>query len=139
MSNHNPWEDMNENVYDMLVGHEVGHALFTPSDIDHLDKIIKRIDAENEVGVKTLLNIVEDARIEKKMKRKFPGLKRDFHDGYKHLIGNGTLPSSARESNFVDRLNLHFKTGSLISDIDAIPVEIINGLPVDATFLIKGK
>ena len=54
------WENMGEAVYDMLVGHEVGHALFTPTDIDHLDKIIKGIDAENEVGVKTLLNIVED-------------------------------------------------------------------------------
>ena len=48
-------------VYDMLVGHEVGHALFTP-------------DRDWSVDYKihpSVVNIVEDARIEKLMKRRY--------------------------------------------------------------------
>ena len=28
------WESMGSQLYDMLVAHEVGHALYTPADID---------------------------------------------------------------------------------------------------------
>ena len=58
------WERASNDVYDMLVGHEVGHALFTPCE-DWLD----RYDIQP-----SFVNIVEDARIEKLMKRKYPGL-----------------------------------------------------------------
>ena len=54
-------------VYNMLVGHEVGHALFTPNE-----------DWKNLPVPKSYINITEDARIEKLMKRKFPGLAKDF-------------------------------------------------------------
>ena len=54
------WEKASNVVYDMLVGHEVGHALYTP-DENWLEK--KRIPPQ-------FVNVVEDARIEKLMKRK---------------------------------------------------------------------
>ena len=64
-----------ESVYDMLVGHEVGHALYTP--------------AEGWEGMtdvpKSYVNILEDVRIEKAMKEKFPGLRKDFFAGYREL------------------------------------------------------
>ena len=52
------WEKASNFVYDMLVGHEVGHALYTP-DRNWLEEY--NIPPQ-------LVNIVEDARIEKLMK-----------------------------------------------------------------------
>ena len=47
------WERASGTVYDMLVGHEVGHALFTPDDWSW-EKRVPR----------SFVNITEDARIE---------------------------------------------------------------------------
>jgi hypothetical protein len=97
------WEKASANVYDMLVGHEVGHALYTP------DKW------GDDYGIpQSFLNVCEDARIEKLMKRKFPGLARNFYSGYKELqdqdffcIGDRGMDTYA----LIDRINLYFKIG----------------------------
>ena len=75
------WEKASNDVYDMLVGHEVGHALFTPNEWDWLKEGIP-------VGV---VNVVEDARIEKLMKRKYAGISKSFFAGYKELHDNNFL------------------------------------------------
>ena len=64
------WEKASNDVYDMLVGHEVGHALFTPDEWGWLDRIPQNF-----------VNVVEDARIEKLMKRKYMGLAKSFYKG----------------------------------------------------------
>ena len=58
------WEKASNHVYDMLVGHEVGHALFTPDEDWTKDAKIPQ----------QFINVVEDARIEKLMKRKYMGI-----------------------------------------------------------------
>ena len=59
-------------VYDLLVGHEVGHALYTPDeDWSKTHKIPQQF-----------VNVVEDARIEKLMKRRYAGLAKTFYNGY---------------------------------------------------------
>ena len=68
------WKLASEDVYNMLVGHEVGHALFTPNDWSWEDRIPQQF-----------VNVTEDARIEKLMKRRYPGLSKDFYTGYKEL------------------------------------------------------
>ena len=60
------WDKASNNVYDLLVAHEVGHALFTPN-VDWTEKV-----KINPIFV----NITEDARIEKLMKRKYAGLSK---------------------------------------------------------------
>ena len=65
------WEKASNAVYDMLVGHEVSHALFTP-DIEWW------IDNPVPHGV---VNVVEDARVEKLMKRKYAGINKSFFNG----------------------------------------------------------
>lgn len=98
------WQKASNTVYDMLVGHEVGHALFTPTDLWNFGSIPK-----------DLINIVEDARIEKLIKRKFPGLSRDFYNGYKELNETdffGIKEDDISTFNLMDRINLHFKIGS---------------------------
>ena len=70
------WDNASADVYDLLVGHEVGHALFTPS-ID-LPALCESIAPDNAHAVKSFLNVIEDVRIEKKIKRKFAGLRKNL-------------------------------------------------------------
>ena len=62
-------------VYDLFMGHEVGHALYTP-----IDGMIKAKDLKLNSDV---TNVVEDSRIERKIKYKYPGLKNSFVRAYK--------------------------------------------------------
>jgi hypothetical protein len=99
------WEKASNFVYDMLVGHEVGHALFTP-------------DQDPPIGIPhTYLNIVEDARIEKLMKRKYLGLGKTFYRGYKELSDEDFFvlkDEDVSKMSLPDRINLHFKIGNYI-------------------------
>ena len=72
------WKDMSNDLYDMLVMHEVGHALFTPAGMEALLDALNSIDPDNHGIVKQYLNCCEDARIEKLMKNRFPGGRRNF-------------------------------------------------------------
>ena len=72
------WTNMSNSLYDMLVGHEVSHALYTPnSDSDgwfQIEALAKSLDMPAST-VKLYANVVEDARIERMIKSKFPGLR----------------------------------------------------------------
>ena len=68
------WEKASNSVYDMLVGHEVGHAIFTPN-----------VDPPSDIP-HSFVNIVEDARIEKLMKRRYMGISKSFYQGYSELF-----------------------------------------------------
>ena len=101
------WEKASSLVYDMLVGHEVGHALFTPDEewwVDH----------QISPGI---VNVVEDARIEKLMKRKYGGLAKCFYRGYNELHEDDFFKledEDVNEMTLPDRINLHFKLGNFI-------------------------
>ena len=99
------WDRASGVVYDMLVGHEVGHALFTPN--------------EDWRGMfdcpKDFVNVIEDARIEKLMKRKYPGLRKSFSCGYSELNSQdffGIEGADFDTFSLIDRINLHFKIGA---------------------------
>ena len=74
------WKNMSGHLYDLLLGHEVGHATETPTEGWH-DAIV--IDPRK--NFKHFLNVVEDARIEKKIKRRYPGLRQSFVKAYDEL------------------------------------------------------
>ena len=97
------WDKASKVVYDLLVGHEVGHALYTPA--DKWDFSVP----------KDFVNVVEDARIEKLMKRKYAGLNKDFYNGYQELNEQDFFDIEGQdlnEFNLIDRINLHFKIGA---------------------------
>lgn len=113
------WEDMSQDVYDMLVGHEVGHALFTPAGettvIDALNRIKSETKANFGLG-KSTLNIVEDARIERDIKLQYPGLRKNFLRGYAWLHGRDFFEIAGKdiaELSILDRINLHYKLGTI--------------------------
>ena len=102
-------EDMSPELYDLFMGHEVGHALNTPAEGWH--------DAVSEKGMtfKGYLNVIEDCRIEKMVKSKYPGLRRSFYAGYKELAHDdffGIKDQNLQTLNLIDRINLFFKIGS---------------------------
>ena len=99
------WDHASGTVYDMLVGHEVGHALFTPN----------KDWREKAQCPQDFINVIEDARIEKLMKRKFPGLRKSFNNGYQELNSRdffGVEDEDTSEFSLIDRINLHFKIGA---------------------------
>jgi len=102
-----PMWDASDNVYDMLVGHEVGHALYTP--VEPWKK------GRYEDVPPSFVNVIEDARIEKLMKRRYGGLSKSFYKGYKELHVKDFFEIDGKdftEFAFIDRINLYFKLGS---------------------------
>jgi len=93
------WKTASNTVYDLLVGHEVGHALYTPN--------------EDCRGVsKAFVNVLEDARIERMMKVTYPGLRKSFFEGYKQLWDMdffGVKNDDISTLSLIDRINLYFK------------------------------
>jgi len=99
------WDKASNNVYDALVGHEVGHALFTP-DSNWFEEL------DIPMGI---VNVVEDARIEKMMKRKYAGLSKTFYSGYHELSDSDFFKIQGKNLNtfnFADRVNLYYKIGN---------------------------
>lgn len=102
------WDEMTNETYDHLVGHEVGHALYTPE-----DKWTEAVRGSS-AGFKTFLNVIEDARIERMMQDRFPGLRRSFIASYRKLLADGFFGGDLEKINsmkLVDRLNVYFKCG----------------------------
>ena len=106
------WKDITNEMYDLLVGHEVGHAIDTPH-FDRLKTSYKEV-CDDEAISHTFINVVEDARIEKLIKRRYPGLRRQFAAGYNELLKRDFFEIKGRsfsEFGFMDRINLFFKLG----------------------------
>jgi hypothetical protein len=101
------WKDMTPEIEGMLVGHEVGHALYTTLDIIDAVKDNKKLH--------TYLNVIEDVRVEKLMKRKYPGLRKTFTAGYKQLNDRDFFGVSEIADmstlNLIDRINMWYKVG----------------------------
>ena len=100
------WEKASTTVYDLLVGHEVGHALYTPAENWMLDY--------PEVP-QSFVNVFEDVRIEKLMKQKYPGLTKTFYTGYSQLADQdffGLEEHDEEDINLADRINIHYKIGN---------------------------
>lgn len=93
------WKTASNTVYDLLVGHEVGHALYTPNE-------------DFSGASKAFVNVLEDARIEKMMKVTYPGLRKSFFEGYKELWDRdffGVKNEDPSDLSLIDRINLYFK------------------------------
>lgn len=109
------YTNMTENEMALFVAHEVSHALNTNwkrySDV--ISKVKKDFNLTMESAA-MLANIVEDVRIEKHIKRRYPGTKKDFYLGYKDLkerLFKKKEDKVTAKSGFIGRFNHHFKFG----------------------------
>ena len=125
------WDIDSNYVYDMLVAHEVGHALHTPARRWFEEDKYKDIP-------KDYVNVVEDARIERLMKQRFLGLNRDFYKAYEELHSNNFFEVSNEDVNdlkLVDKINLYFKIGAyLCIDFNDDENQIITEISQAETF-----
>lgn len=105
------WEDADRDVYNLLVTHEVGHAMFTPEDWNH--------DLKEEIPgcPQVILNIVEDIRIEKLIRREYPGTYGMFVRAYQKMLNADRFGIKGIDPNtlgFLNKLNIHAKCGNLV-------------------------
>ena len=104
------WKDMGKDVYDLLVGHEVGHALYTPYEgwHDSPEKL--------EGCPRSYINVIEDARIERFIQRDYPGLVGPFKRGYFSLKDRGLFdyPDDQTKIKLIDKINLKAKLGEMV-------------------------
>ena len=121
------WQKASNIVYNMLVGHEVGHALYTPA--EGLDEL---------PCPKSFVNVTEDARVEKLMKRKFPGLSKDFYGGYQELHEDDFFSIADDDLEtlpLIDRINLHYKIGAYaMMPFDASETPLRDAVGASETF-----
>ena len=98
------WEHECNDVVDMFIAHEVGHALYTPQDNEWLDEVPQMF-----------LNVTEDIRIEKLIKRRYEGLPKTFFKGYQALDIDeffGLSNKDLTQLNLADKINLQYKIGN---------------------------
>ena len=98
------WKDMSKNIQDLMTLHEVGHALWTP--LEMMDKV-----KEQKISF-SVVNVLEDVRIEKAVQLKYKGAVKIFNKGYQELIHSNffeTVGKKIENYNLIDRINLHYK------------------------------
>lgn len=105
------WTNITTDQYDLLIGHEVGHALYT----DNLD-LLRDLDE----GLHSYINVLEDTRIERRIKEVFPGLRGAFTRGYADFVKNGPIfndvtAEKVATMDLIDRINVHYKIGAHIA------------------------
>jgi hypothetical protein len=106
-------QNLDEDLLDLFEGHEVGHARETPAEGFH-SAILE--NGEINETLKTYLNVIEDIRIERKIKAEYPGLRRSFANAYKKLVNMNffgeNLQSRISTMDFIDKLNVEAKVGA---------------------------
>jgi hypothetical protein len=105
------WKEVGNDLYDLLVGHEIGHALHTPAEGWH--------ESTTEIPgcPRSYVNIIEDIRIEKLVLREFPGLLGSFMRGYQDLLDRdffGIKDEDVNKLSFMNRLNIYAKSRGLV-------------------------
>jgi len=95
----------------MLVGHEVSHALHTPS-----DGWMNMKDRSQEF--RSFVNVIEDARIDKLIQKKYPGLTNDYLLGFKKMYKDnffGTQDKNLQKDYaLIDKINMYYKSSKTL-------------------------
>ena len=91
-------EQKSKHVYDMLVGHEVSHALYTPSDSwKEMSKRTKEF--------KSFVNVIEDARIDKLIQKKSKIKKSIWNKYFEGKTSYWFDSEKALEYNIIDKIS----------------------------------
>lgn len=99
---------MSDEVTQLLISHEVGHALHSNYSTEDFNLYTERYGG--------LFNVVEDAHIENNLKKSFGGLSSIFKEGYKvlHKENFFELEDDLSKYNLTTRLNLFYKLGHIL-------------------------
>ena len=106
---------------DLLIGHEVGHALHT--DTIYIKAVTDSLKLKKHPGLMSYINVVEDGRIERKQREAYPGLKASFYNGYREFTTTGPIfrikgtkvdGRAVADMSLIDRINVFYKLGAFI-------------------------
>ena len=93
-------------VYDMLIAHECAHALWTPTDG------WAKIADDNEL--RSYVNVLEDCRIDKKIQNKYPGVVRNYLNGFDIMNSQDFFGIKDKDIDndlmLIDKINLYYKS-----------------------------
>ncbi len=93
-------------VYDMLIAHECAHALWTPSDG------WKEIADDKEL--RSYVNVLEDCRIDRMIQKKYPGVVKNYINGFDVLEKQNFFGTHDKDINkdlmLIDKINLFYKS-----------------------------
>jgi hypothetical protein len=92
-------------VYDMLIAHECAHALWTP---------YKEWEGITNKELRSYVNVIEDTRIDKLIQNKYPGVVRNYENGFDILEKQNFFGISGKDINkdfmIIDKINLRSKS-----------------------------
>ena len=98
------------NVVDMLIAHEVSHALHTPSD--------SWTDMSNRSEeFRSFVNVLEDTRIDKLIQKKYPGVTQNYIKGFDRLWKDDFFKSKNQNLDdyiLIDKINLWYKSSKTL-------------------------
>ena len=87
-------------VYDMLIAHECAHALFTP---------YEQWEGINDKELRSYVNVLEDCRIDHLIQAKYPGVVRNYENGYDILDKKNFFGLLGKDINkdlmLIDKIN----------------------------------
>jgi len=93
-------------VYDMLIAHECAHALWTPTDG------WAKLKDDNEL--RSYVNVIEDCRIDKMIQKKYPGVVKNYINGFEILDKQNFFGIKDKDINkdlmLIDKINLFYKS-----------------------------
>ena len=92
-------------VYDMLIAHECAHALWTP---------YEQWQGIDNSELRSYVNVIEDTRIDKMIQAKYPGVVRNYQNGFDLLEKQNFFGINGRDINkdfmIIDKINLRSKS-----------------------------
>lgn len=97
----------NIDVYDMLTAHECAHALYTP---------LMSSKKFEDISFRSYVNVLEDCRIDKKIQKKYPGIVKNYLNGFDILMKKDFFGLKKRNVNvdtdlaFIDKVNIYYKS-----------------------------
>ncbi len=117
------FKEQSGDVYDMLIAHECAHALFTPYEE------WKGIDDDE---LRSYVNVLEDTRIDLLIQKKYPGVVKNYMNGFDILDKKNFFSLLGRDINkdlmIIDKINLRSKS------LKRLP---FNFSSLDKTWLVK--
>jgi len=115
-------------VYDMLIAHECAHALFTPY------KSWANISSDDEL--RAYVNVLEDCRIDAKIQKQYPGVVKNYINGFDILNKANFFGVKDKDLNkdlmLIDKINMFYKSSKRLpiyfSTMDNIWIKQVNNL-----------
>jgi hypothetical protein len=100
------FKEKSGDVYDMLIAHECAHALYTPQ--------AGWKEIQNDEELRSYCNVLEDTRIDKLIQKKYPGVVRNYLNGWDILNKQNFFGIKDKDLNtelmLIDKINLRSKS-----------------------------